>query len=77
LFADDRIVGAAKRISYVSTIDLTPTPGFYDSSGKALALYTEVVNKIDHQELPRRECHRDHRPAMDPALLEQIARKTA
>jgi hypothetical protein len=30
----------------VSTIDLTPTRRFYDSSGKALALYNEVVNKI-------------------------------
>ena len=30
----------------VSTIDLTPTRRFYDSSGKALALYNEIVNKI-------------------------------
>jgi hypothetical protein len=30
----------------VSTIDLTPTRRFYDSTGKALALYNEVVNKI-------------------------------
>lgn len=30
----------------VSTLDLTPTRRFYDSSGKALALYNEVVNKI-------------------------------